>query len=98
MKYQAKIENNLVVNVIVAEDDFIINIDGFWISCEEYNLPSIGYTYTETEGFRPPKPYNSWIWNDIKRLWDSPVTVPDEENIYEWDESTQTWVMIYMKV
>lgn len=60
-QYFAKIENNLVVTVIVADDEFIQNLDGLWIEThirdyggidKETNLPSpkknyagIGYTY-----------------------------------------------------
>lgn len=98
MKYMAKIKNGIVENIIIADYDFIQNDGDLWIECTENNYPSINDTYTETEGFRPPKPFDSWIWDDNNKLWDAPIPLPDEENIYEWDEETQSWIMIYKKV
>lgn len=96
MRYQAKIENGIVIDAIVVDDNFINTLDGVWVEYSEEDRVGIGYTYNEVEGFRPPKPFPSWIWNGS--YWDSPVPLPDEVNIYEWNEDTLTWVMIYMRV
>ena len=98
MRYEAKIENGVVTDTIVCDDNYNHNLPGFWVEYNENDRVNIGDTYTTIEGFRPPKPYDSWLWDDIKKLWDSPIPLPDEENIYQWNESTQIWVMIYMKV
>ena len=56
------------------------------------NHAGIGYTYDETrDAFIPPKPYNSWILNEDTCLWNAPVTMPQDNNIYNWNESTLTW-------
>lgn len=96
MKYQAKIENGIVIDAIVVDDNFINNLPGVWIDYVEGERVGVGYTYNEIDGFRPPKPFPSWVWGGLD--WDSPVPLPDEINIYEWDEANLQWVMIYMKV
>jgi len=98
MRYEAKIENNIVVDTIVCEDDYVNNFEGNWIIYEDYNSVSVGYTYSETEGFRPQKPYDSWIWNEDVKMWTAPVPVPDNDNIYDWNEETKSWVLTYIKV
>lgn len=98
MKYLAKIENGIVDNVIVADFDFEPDDGGIWVLCSEDKYPSIGDTYTPEEGFRSPKIFDSWIWNDTETYWEAPIPIPDEENIYEWDEGSITWIMTYKKV
>lgn len=98
MRYEAKIENNIVIDTIICDDNYTHNLPGLWIEYNPEVTVSVGYTYNEHEGFSPPRPFNSWIWNETEKNWDSPIPVPDDQNIYEWDELNQTWVMIYMKV
>ena len=98
MIYQAKVENGIVTDVIVASESFTNFLEGTWISCTEDTLPGVGYTYTPEEGFRPIKPFSSWIWNEISKEWVSPIPMPDDINIYEWNEYIQSWKMIYLKV
>jgi hypothetical protein len=58
------------------------------------NHAGIGYTYDETrDAFIPPKPYNSWILNEITCNWESPISKPDNENKYTWNEETQSWTL-----
>ena len=97
MKYLAKVENGIVVNTAIAENNFFPSDNG-WIECSEDTLPGIDYTYTEIEGFRPPKIFNSWIWNETGKYWESPIKNPtDEKNIYEWDEETTSWKLTHIK-
>lgn len=98
MRYEAKIENGIVTDVVVMEDNFTNPLDGDWIVYTENDEVGIGYTYSEIEGFRPPKPFESWLWNNNIKSWEAPTPLPDEDNIYEWNEVTQSWVMVYMKV
>ena len=98
MIYQAKIENGIVTNIIVAEDYFVATLEGTWISCTQETLPGIGFTYNEIEGFRPQKPYDSWIYNEEMLDWEAPAPHPNDGNIYEWNEANLTWKMIYLKV
>ena len=98
MKYQAKIENGIVVDIIVTDNNFINIIEGDWVDYNENNIVGVGHTYTLEESFRSPKPFDSWIWNDTGKYWEAPIPVPDEENIHEWDEENQSWITTYMKV
>ena len=56
------------------------------------NFAGIGYKYDSTkDAFIPPKPFNSWILNETSCLWEAPVAYPDDNNIYTWNETNQTW-------
>ena len=58
------------------------------------NHAGIGYTYDENRNaFIPQKPYNSWILNESTCNWDAPVARPNDNNIYSWDEETQSWTL-----
>jgi hypothetical protein len=55
------------------------------------NYAGIGYTYdAERDAFIPPKPYESWILDEFKCIWISPVPMPTD-GIYDWDEETISW-------
>jgi hypothetical protein len=59
------------------------------------NYAGIGYYYDEErDAFIPPKPFPSWILNEFSCLWESPIPYPNDGNIYEWNEDTQTWDLI----
>ena len=59
------------------------------------NHAGIGFTYDENrDAFIPPKPFNSWILNETTCLWESPVAMPQDNNIYTWNESTLTWDIV----
>jgi hypothetical protein len=59
------------------------------------NHASIGYTYDEDrDAFIPKKPFNSWILNEDTCLWESPVARPEDDNMYNWNESTLTWDIV----
>jgi hypothetical protein len=56
------------------------------------NYAGIGYTYdAERDAFIPPKPYASWLLNEDTCLWDAPVAMPTDNQIYNWNEGTQSW-------
>ena len=56
------------------------------------NFAGIGYTYDQTrDAFIPPKPYLSWVLNEITCLWEAPVTYPTDGQRYTWDETNQSW-------
>jgi hypothetical protein len=56
------------------------------------NFASKGFTYDETrDAFIPPKPFNSWILNEDTCLWNAPVAIPQDDNIYTWNEQTLSW-------
>jgi hypothetical protein len=61
----------------------------------------IGHVYNETlDAFMPSKPYDSWVLNTEKALWEAPIPKPElteEESQanswYAWDEPSQTWTL-----
>ena len=56
------------------------------------NHAGIGYTYDETrDAFIAPKPFNSWILNESTCLWEAPVTKPQDNNRYTWNEENLSW-------
>jgi len=58
------------------------------------NHAGIGFTYDETrDAFIPPKLYNSWILNEFTCLWEAPISKPDNQNPYIWNEETQSWTL-----
>jgi len=59
------------------------------------NYAGTGFTYDKTrDAFIPPQPYPSWTLNEETCLWDSPVPYPDDGQIYNWNEETQTWNLL----
>jgi hypothetical protein len=78
-------ENNIVINIAVAEDNFFPN--GNWIEYTEDNPAFIGGDYLEGY-FYYPQPYPSWSRN--KGTWQAPKEKP--EGLYSWDEDLGDWV------
>ena len=102
MSHFAKIDsNNIVTEVIVAEQDFInsgVVGDSFlWIQTSyngnfRKNYAGIGFTYDkERDAFIPPQPFPSWTLNEDTCIWECPVAHPNDGNIYNWNEETQAW-------
>jgi len=59
------------------------------------NFAGVGYSYDQTrDAFIPPKPFNSWILDEDTCLWEAPVAKPDDEQIYQWNETNQQWEII----
>jgi hypothetical protein len=56
------------------------------------NYAGIGYTYDEgRDAFIPPKPHSSWVLDENTCSWVAPVTYPDDNNLYVWNETTVSW-------
>lgn len=108
MSHYAKIENNIVTTVIVAESEFISTLNGTWIqtSYNTYggqhrnggtplrkNYAGVGFTYDrELDAFIPPRPFASWTLDEDTCLWEPPTPRPNDGKIYDWDEPTTSWV------
>lgn len=105
-------ENNIVTQVIVAEQDFIdsgkVGDPSRWIQTSyntragwhpegrplRKNYAGIGYWYDSTrDAFIPPQPFDSWILNEDTCLWEPPISYPQDNQIYEWDEETTSWIV-----
>ena len=57
------------------------------------NYAGIGYTFdAERDAFIPPKPYASWVLDEAKCHWDSPIPHPADGKFYRWDEETVSWI------
>jgi hypothetical protein len=61
------------------------------------NYAGPGFIYNENlDAFIPPKPYNSWILNEEVCHWKSPLELPNDYFVddYEWIESEENWFSI----
>jgi hypothetical protein len=97
----AKVKDGIVVECIVANQDFINNfIDntpGTWLETREdgsirKNYAGIGDTYdAQNDAFIAPKPFNSWVLNNKTFQWEAPVAIPDDKKHYTWNEETKSW-------
>lgn len=109
MAHYAKIdENNIVTEVIVADEDYVNTLEGTWIQTSyntqggehtlggtplRKNFAGVGYTYDENrDAFIPQKGYASWILNDGTCLWEPPVSYPTDGKRYRWNEDTISWI------
>lgn len=56
------------------------------------NYAGIGYIYDSTNDvFYAPQPHLSWILNNTTWTWETPVAMPTNGKMYNWDESIQNW-------
>ena len=56
------------------------------------NYAGIGYSYDATrDAFIPPKPFNSWLLNEVTCLWDAPTPYPTDGKMYRWVEEDLNW-------
>lgn len=59
------------------------------------NYAGIGYTYdSNRDAFIPPKPYNSWILDEQTCLWSAPTPMPQDGQLYSWNEETTQWQQV----
>ena len=102
MSHFAKLNNNVVTEVIVAEQDFInsgaVGDSFLWVQTSysgsfRKNYAGVGYTYDKSkDAFIAPKPYPSWLLVEDTCQWEAPTAMPDDGQAYEWDEATTAWV------
>ena len=108
MAHFAKLNNNIVTEVIVAEQNFInsgsVGDSFLWIQTS-YNenfrgkFAGIGDTWDKVnEVFVSPRPFTSWTLDENTYQWVCPLTHPDDDKMYTWDEdiyqadNTKGWV------
>lgn len=89
MTYFAVHDGSTVLNVIKAESQEIAESVTDLAALETEGIPWIGWTL-ESEGWRRPSPFPSWVWVDGE--WTAPVPMPSDGSGYEWDEDTLSWV------
>ena len=102
MSHFAKIDNdNIVTQVIVAEQDFIntgaVGDNVLWVQTSynsnfRKNFAGMGFTFDERrDAFIPPQPFSSWTLDETTCQWEAPVVYPDDGKEYYWDEATTNW-------
>jgi hypothetical protein len=104
MSHFAKLDNNVVTEVIVAEQDFInsgaVGDSFLWVQTSyngnfRKNYAAVGDTYDKSkDAFIAPQPYPSWTLNEATCQWAAPTAYPDDGNQYEWNEETTNWTEI----
>ena len=105
MSHFAKIENNIVTQVIVAEQDFInsgaVGDSFLWVQTSysgsfRKNYAGLGYTYDSVrDAFISPQPYPSWTLVEDTCQWEAPTPNPTVNTLVEsfkWDEDTTSWI------
>jgi hypothetical protein len=59
------------------------------------NYAGIGYSYDAgRDAFIPPKSYASWLLDDATGTWVPPVAYPTDDQQYNWDEATVSWIVV----
>ena len=104
MSHFAKLNNNIVTEVIVSEQDFInsgaVGDSFLWVQTSyngnfRKNYAGVGFTYDAAlDAFIAPKPYPSWTLNGTSCKWEAPTAYPSDGKVYAWDEATTSWIEI----
>jgi hypothetical protein len=59
------------------------------------NYAGVGDTYDSVrDAFIAPRPYPSFTLNS-DCVWQAPIPMPVDNDIYRWDETTQSWIKTY---
>lgn len=59
------------------------------------NYAGIGYSYNaDIDAFVPPKPHASWVLNNDTAQWEAPTPMPEDGQIYSWNEETTSWDVV----
>ena len=91
MTHFAKIESDIVTQIIVAEQENIDTIEGTWV---ETTFAGIGFTYDVAKNkFIKPQPYPSWSL-DENDDWQPPLAYPDDGKHYDWNEEISSWEIL----
>ena len=85
--------NKNVLRVLVVTQEFINTgklgdptswVQTYYDNSQRKNYAGIGYKYDSTlNAFIPPKPYDSWVLNEVTAQWKSPVAKPTIGKSYE---------------
>jgi len=65
------------------------------------NYAGIGYVYDNTNDvFYAPQPFPSWTLNNTTWTWEAPtpMPIPTDDKLYEWDEPSLSWKEIVLPV
>jgi hypothetical protein len=92
IKRYAKIENNIVENIIVCDDSVIHEIKGNHIEVlEKYGNVNVGCEYNiEKDKFKLVNVHESWTFNEESFEWEAPIQKPEGTG-WLWNEYSQEW-------
>jgi hypothetical protein len=101
MSHFAKLDNNVVTQVIVSEQDFInsgaVGDSFLWVQTSynnnfRKNFAAVGDTYDKTrDAFITVKPFASWVLDEATCKWKAPTDCPGDISDYYWDEDALSW-------
>lgn len=93
MAYFAKIDGNIVTEVVVAaKAPYGEWVETFIDGGPRMNYAGVGFTYDETaDAFVPPKPFASWMLDTSTYTWEAPVPKPSSGD-WRWDEEAEEWI------
>jgi hypothetical protein len=82
--------------------EFLKNLTGhqIWVQTSyngkiRKNYAGIGYKYdSQRDAFIPPQPYPSWTLNEETCQWTSPIEMPTDGKLYQWNEATKNWIEV----
>jgi len=108
MSHFAKVVNNIVTQVIVADQEWVDALDGEWVQTSyntqggvhllgdtplRKNYAGIGNTYdSDRDAFYAPQPFPSWTLNENSCIWEAPTPMPKDDKFYGWDENSLSWI------
>jgi hypothetical protein len=94
MSTYALIVGDTVVNVVMADADWIATQPGNWHEYDDDRPAAIGWTWDhDAERAYPLQPFPSWTLDENYR-WEAPVPYPTDGGDYTWDEDAQSWVPV----
>ena len=91
--------DNVVLRVVAVVDEHEIDgedwcntfFGGTWKQTSYY--AGVGFHYTsQLDAFIPLQRYPSWILDEEKGEWESPIPMPTDGVMYEWDEPSTSWI------
>lgn len=74
------------------------NLSGIWIKSSNDYQPRktfavVGYSLSaDGLSFVPPKPFDSWNWNEELWSWQAPLPKPEGDAHFIWNETATSWV------
>lgn len=96
------VEVNLYSGEEFSDLDVTRNLGYFFYDCyfikleKKYGLVGLEYTYEKNnDSFKPKKPFQSWIYNDKRGVWEAPIMIPKiKDQYFIWDEKNKNWVKL----
>lgn len=80
--------------------DFLNNLYGtrdVWVQTSyngnfRKNFAGVGFKYDDVkDAFIAPQPFPSWTLNEDTCKWEAPVAMPNDNNLYHWNETNKSW-------